>query len=485
MKIRQRVLAVLVAVFVFFCSCFSVGAVTYDELDTGYQAIWDAYVSYMSSVFKGCPSEAIRNLVKLDSTIIATELEGVKALLFKNSNVYYYLDGDGNLQVDDSHSTHGGGAGRRRVSSGDDIYVEAPVFKDIVVASNNFYFPSGKELKVLSYQNNTISVEKNRYSHCLLNGSSLGVLPSGSTTDIYLLPFQILGGKYYFNTNQLHISLVDGVIQPVVSLSCYDSTVIINTSDYNNNCSISSYPYMSIKYMYRDTVDYYYRIYSNGEDYVKNQNFREGWIYRSAFRAYDDTDASSSIHASFMEAPDWSTDDVGYYVSDSFINMNGCFTDVDPTLIPSDTYITLSGDTFYDYSITNKAGNTTTINNYITNNYNYPSSDNSSGGGSSGGGTTSGDVNVGGNVNVSGNIDVGGSVDVNINVNSGGGADINDYIDVDPVETNVDEILAAVPSVSKGFIDYLTGFFAWLPKEIYGLLVLGLVVAVWCRLMGR
>lgn len=385
--LRIKIYSFFLATFLFFGSCFSffsASALSYDELDSDYQAIWTAYVNYMSSVFKGCPSEAIKNLVKFDETVIATELDGVKALLLSASNVYYYLV-DGVLQIDDSrasHSTHGGGGGRRRVSSGDDIYVDAPILKDIVVASNNFYFPSGKNLKVISHQNNTNYTEKNRHSHCLLNGSSSNVVfPSGSSTDIYLLPFQILGGKYYFNTNQLHISLVNGVIQPVSSLSCYDSSKVIDTSSYNDNISISSYPYMSIKYMYRDTVDYYYRIYSNGEDYVKDQNFREGWIYRSAFRAYDDTDANSATHASFMDAPDWSTDDVGYYVSDSYINMNGPFADVDPTRIPDDTFITLSGDNFYDYTIINQAGQYTTINNYITNNYYITNNDPSSGGG--------------------------------------------------------------------------------------------------------
>lgn len=64
--------------------------------------------------------------------------------------------------------------------------------------------------------------------------------------------------------------------------------------------------------------------------------------------------------------------------------MDGMGADIDTTKIPDNYYITVGGDTIYDYNITNPAtGDSTTINNYITNNYIF----NGSGGGSEGGST--------------------------------------------------------------------------------------------------
>ncbi len=60
---------------------------------------------------------------------------------------------------------------------------------------------------------------------------------------------------------------------------------------------------------------------------------------------------------------------------------------IDTTKIPDNYYITVGGDTIYDYNITNPAtGDTTTINNYITNNYTFITNpDNPDNPGSSGG----------------------------------------------------------------------------------------------------
>lgn len=77
--------------------------------------------------------------------------------------------------------------------------------------------------------------------------------------------------------------------------------------------------------------------------------------------------------------------DWGFIVSDTPILMNGIGADIDTTKIPDNYYITVGGDTIYDYNITNPAtGDSTTINNYITNNYIF----NGNGGSGSEGGST-------------------------------------------------------------------------------------------------
>lgn len=101
--------------------------------------------------------------------------------------------------------------------------------------------------------------------------------------------------------------------------------------------------------------------------------------------------------------------------------------------------------------------------------------------GGSSSGSLGGDITVGGKIDVEGKVDV----DVNVNINDGKKDDPNDYIDPGEIDTNLDNYLQYVPEVSKGFIDYLKDFFSWLPPPVFGILMLGLIIAVFCRLTGR
>lgn len=179
------------------------------------------------------------------------------------------------------------------------------------------------------------------------------------------------------------------------------------------------------------------------------------------------------------------TDDWGYIMSETPFELFKDQTSIDFSRIPNNYTITINGDTIYDYSITNPdTGDSTTIKKYIDDDYDFPQvpdvPDVPDPGDDSG---TGGKVEVSGKIDVSGKVDV----DVNVNVNSGSSSnpDPGDYIDPGTVDTNLDHYLEQVPELSKGFIDYLKDFFAWLPDEIYGLIILGLVVMIFCRLAGR
>ena len=179
------------------------------------------------------------------------------------------------------------------------------------------------------------------------------------------------------------------------------------------------------------------------------------------------------------------TDDWGYIMSETPFELFKDQTSIDFSRIPNNYTITINGDTIYDYSITNPdTGDSTTIKKYVDDDYDFPQvpdvPDVPDPGDGSG---TGGKVEVSGKIDVSGKVDV----DVNVNVNSGSSSnpDPGDYIDPGTVDTNLDHYLEQVPELSKGFIDYLKDFFAWLPDEIYGLIILGLVVMIFCRLAGR
>ena len=202
------------------------------------------------------------------------------------------------------------------------------------------------------------------------------------------------------------------------------------------------------------------------------------------------TDLVSKSFTSFLQAstftPQTNTaDDWGYIMSETPFELFKDQTSIDFSRIPNNYTITINGDTIYDYSITNPdTGDSTTIKKYVDDDYDFPQvpdvPDVPDPGDDSG---------TGGKVEVSGKIDVSGKVgvDVNVNVNSGSSSnpDPGDYINPGTVDTNLDHYLEQVPELSKGFIDYLKDFFAWLPDEIYGLIILGLVVMIFCRLAGR
>ena len=180
------------------------------------------------------------------------------------------------------------------------------------------------------------------------------------------------------------------------------------------------------------------------------------------------------------------SDDYGFICSSKQFELFANQTGIDFQKIPDNYIITINGNTIYNYPISDPStGNSTTINNLIINNYiipGYPESPDPDGP------ITSGlyGVKVSGNVKVDGEINIKADpIDINVNVNSGSNGNAGDFIDPGTVDTNLDHYLEQVPELSKGFVDYLKDFLAWLPSEIYGLIILGLIVVVWCRLAGR
>lgn len=226
----------------------------------------------------------------------------------------------------------------------------------------------------------------------------------------------------------------------------------------------------------------------------------------------DDVSSTASSHAlTALSAHDGNCTnncDFGYYVSSFPLSLSGLSnvpsgsvsnnSDVvlDPSKLPSGYNVVINtdnssemGDTIYNYTIVNpETGQKDTIRNFVTNNYTFTTVNN---GGDNNSGGINGNITVGGRVEVGGRVDVGVDVnvsvpDININVNgNNSGGDPNDYIDVGDVDTNIDDYLQYIPEVSKGFIDYLKDFFSWLPAPVFGILMLGLIVAVFCRLTGR
>lgn len=221
----------------------------------------------------------------------------------------------------------------------------------------------------------------------------------------------------------------------------------------------------------------------DGSSYSGIRHFFNGSSSNEPITVHDTGVHTNGGTSSVTVCDEGSTCDFGFLVSATEFSTT---YSIDTTKLPTNSTVTITGDSAYDYSITdNSTGDTTTIYNYVTNNYAYPegSGGNTSGGSDSGsGGTVGGDVSVGGKVDIGGKVDVGGKVDINVSVNgnNGGNGNINDWIDVNSsdVDSNVADYIELVPKLSKNFIDYMKDFFSWLPKEVYGLFIAGLVFLV-------
>lgn len=182
---------------------------------------------------------------------------------------------------------------------------------------------------------------------------------------------------------------------------------------------------------------------------------------------------NGSLHSDINICAEDHNCDFGFLISSEQFTTTYQF---DTTRLPSNSTVTISGDSVYDYSITdNSTGESSTIYNYVTNNYSYPETSGGNTSGGNGGGT------VGGNITVDGKVDVGGKVDINVNLNGNGNGVSVDMPDMNPVDDYLDDAL----DESTGIRKVLKEFFGFLPSEIVALLGIGLAAAIIARLFGR
>lgn len=322
--------------------------------------------------------------------------------------------------------------------------------------------------------------------------------------DVYLVPFYF-STDYYYGTYQYHYYvyfdkdedgnyILDDNGRRIGYIKCdyYNMTVTdspVNTAIITDN--YYTYPYLDIPAVYTTTYNLWR--WKTVTDYISishnTANYRYFYLDNISdigFASYVSDDFTDMVYVSgdmcdggafygAVSAHDADCSnmcDIGYYCSNEPIKMK---LDVDWSKFAADDVVTLSGDTIYDCVITNNNGDTSTINEYITNNYTYITNN---GGGEGGGSGSSSGGAVGGNVTVGGNIDVGGSVDVNVNVNGGSG-------DSMPVDVDLDNYLAQTPEQAQPITQFISIFFDFLPPELLGLICLGVAVAIILRIWGR
>lgn len=409
------------------------------------------------------------------------------------------------------------------ITEDDKVQIPAKDFNNFVDKSNTLYTPknaTGKmsywtdEMWHNYYDKNFASVyKKYGYNEWSLYTERDGFSAVGGGNEIYLIPFYNDGEKTMYSKYQLHFT-----VEKVGETFNFKGEFWDNIEGSQSNSSVASNREGLTCGNFRLLTEGYYN-YTFDTAVLQYDTYTDYVNFKGKYEYIDPGDASMS--PAFSLKPDYA-DLFVFYDPETLMSIDGtgvtydnfntppCNPDpskdigyvasVTPIVtiyniqtqkIPDNYYITIGGDTVYDYSITNpETGQTDTVNNYITNNYTYVTNNNPSESGGSGGGV-GGNVTVGGNIGVSGSVgvDINVSVpDININVNEsnvGGGENLGDYVDPSGAEVDVGGAISKIPELSKGFVDYLKGFFAWLPAEIYGLIILLLFVSIWRAIIRR
>lgn len=406
-------------------------------------------------------------------------------------------------------------------------YVTSDELSDSINYDNTQYIPKISNTWLMSYRN------EKRYQTLLSNGKAtrpcfaLSNDSSGNTafSELYLLPFfKDKNGEMFYGKKELHIYLKNWVdtssdvffgfdiidfasdfSQPVEAFS---SVHIANlkSDSLPAKYSISMFPNFgssfAVLYVHQ-SLDYFIDNRSSTYNFLNNSKYETlgYWNffnssqseYKNIFRLFYNTSDDNTYYSNIFKNS-WGSDyddgisDIGYIASNSLINF--AYNDIDTSKIPSGQIVTVSGDTIYNYTITNPdTGDSSKFGDYITNNYTYITNNYGDGSGSG----------VGGNVTVGGEIEVGGSVgvdinvsvpDININVNQSGAggsgssiANPDDFTSADNVDLNkyYDEAVEQ----STGFQKFLKDFFGFLPAELLALILFAVAMAIVCRVFGR
>lgn len=376
-----------------------------------------------------------------------------------------------------ARSADGGGGGRHRVESADDIEISGETFADIVARLNEHYAPNS--LNFISYKKdkrwgNNQSVNSYFYWTSLYFE---GIF-CNKWTEIYLLPATFVDDNYYSIYN-IHLS--QAVTEVDGANVIYLDWEVLSALTGEVICSgqIDAYDFATVRYfdlsckggvLWTD-----FRPFDTYSAYLqKSQNMSLfGVPYDECSYMYTSRDLANSDFSTSKRRYDLTPQsaandnyDSGFIVSDEPILLGYDCTGIEVDKIDKDAIINLGGDTIYDYTITNTSGDSTTINEYVTNNYTYITNNEVPDGG-----------NTGGDVNVKGEIAVGGEVDINVN--------INDSLSSMPVEVDVDNYIDVLPEQARPVTNLMKIFFDWLPVELMSLILAGVAVAVILRIWGR
>ena len=522
-----KILSVLCAICITFltvASGFAMAAsgspVSWDDVSDDVIALRDAYFAYFSSLGD---KNFFSNSIKAAADIPISWVKTVNDLgwcISPVDNIYYYLK-DGKLSI---RST-GGGERIRSGTIGGGGYCRTCRKPAAECTCDNFDgdaedftpFVSGKDLKDSAADYNSrympMANEDQYFYH--YQGDNMTHSDSSSWyftpfcpvylfekqwgnkgwTDFYFLPVvndDNVGTFYGQQYGHIYSKNVDGTVTMYFDL--------INMTDGSNYYS-TSFVYDASTYKWIGLIfnGDLYDIYGFSSSYNYWNTLLVGGQYKqygpfvTGISLYSTSNVSAAlkwtIMASTFTPKTNKNDDWGYLLSNKPFELFANQTSIDFDKIPDNYVITINGDTIYDYSVTNPdTGDSTTINNYITNNYVIPEGEKKDDGSSSGG-SVSGSVTVGGKVDVSGDITIKSDpININVNVNSGsssgGSAGTGEAVRFDQ-DIGLNNYYNWMQEQTTGFSGFMKNFFGWLPADIVIMLCAGFGLVILARFLGR
>lgn len=423
-------------------------------------------------------------------------IEGSYLCYLRNDIFYFLLEDDDIFMV--TPDCMGG-----FLSSGDFI-IAGSAFNEAVQTNNVLYFPKNTT-GIMSYRtderyHNICDSMDHLYYQMDFYAGSFGFSPVGGGNEIYLVLFYKTDTDSYYSKMQLHFVLTseevwaedrDEIDHYAYTLTCEYWDMVDGSKETSTTVTV----FENLQYNYfelmwnssgRITIQYFndYTSYSNIFSPLSYKDFLVtdlDLFYKTDLSSSIKFGSSTNLQRHFTKSlavHDSSCSfggqcDIGYIASATPLSL---IYDIDTTKIPENYYITVSGDTIYDYSITNpETGQKDTIQNFITNNYTFNNGDTN---------IDTGDHNTSIGGSGSGNGGGGGDVNVNVTVNNnigGGGGGSYDMPDTSFFDDYLDDALEE----STGIRKFIKDFFNSVPGEITKLICTGLVLAILCRLIGR
>lgn len=419
-KIFSFVLASVVSMTAFF-PCLGVithaAPTSWEDVGDDAIALRDAYYEYFLNSTSGDLLGAFKTAKDIPIAWLTTLKDGVLAIS-PADDIYYYIKNNFLCGA----VSHGGGGGRSGLTRGKcavcgktysnctcDYFtyagnlvdvspeVSGKNLKDIASDYNSRYMPMANEDQYFYHfhGDNTSSYDNSKwdftpYCPVYIFEKQWG---NKSWTDFYFIPVLSDDDKTTFYGQQyghIYAKNVDGNTTMYFDL--------INMSDDSIAKSFSFvYDATTYKWIGLQFNGSLYNIYGFSSSY----NYLNGKLVGGQYAEYGpfvqginmlSWDGSSTIGLNFLLSdPTFSpktnkNDDWGYILSNQPFELFANQTKIDFDRVPDNYFITIEGDNIFNYPITDpSSGKSTTINNYITNNYIIGDSGD---GGGSGGNTT-------------------------------------------------------------------------------------------------
>lgn len=410
--LRIRIFSfVLAAVLSFFGTAYSISIIAsaadtvktwndWDEVGEDAIALKDAYVKYLREVGEGDFIGALGKGVDVPIKWLKLLSDG-RLVLSPCDDVIYFLK-DNVLQSTRKQGKEADTGLASRLKP----VIDGKTGKQLNDYWNEYYKPHENASQYIWSYQSTGSTSESPYSMVCnppIYMDSNGSWGKKNWDSVYLLGFYTDNDLSYgtlYTTNYIHIYVSsDDSGKKYVIADIYD----VDKGELKVSHKLSwdpvSYPYITAyfnSFCYDDRSINLIR-QSSYSDYLGNVRnwFLKDGVQLGKFLSldYSTTSAIDKLLKSVSFTPNSDkNDDYGFVLSNEPFVLFKNQTKIDYNQIPDNYIITINGDTIYDYPITDPStGKSTTINNYITNNYIIAGDDS---GGGSGGDTTNNIWNI-------------------------------------------------------------------------------------------